>query len=352
MALYYLSAAASFAVSFLLVTLLKTYAAKRQLFMTEIRPRDIHSQPTPRVGGIAVVVSFLLVVLTLYVVNPAWFNFVNQTIWGVDRNFLGLIVAVLVLAAVSAVDDYKTVPWPYRLATQIAAAALIVGFGVKIPWLNNPFGDLLVLSGGLGGLFVIVWLVGLANIVNWLDSTDGLAGGVSAIALAVLFFLSVSPEVAQSENALIGAVAFGSVVGFLPHNFMKKKAFLGDTGTMFLGFIIGVMAIISGGKVATAFLVLAIPFLDAIVVFFSRVFSHQSPFLPDQRHLPHRLLALGLKVWQVNLIYYSFSLLFGLIALNTQTIGKLNAVVLALAVMAALVLLYSGKMGALKTTKR
>lgn len=345
MALYYLSAAASFVVSYLLVWLFKTYAAKRQIFMTTIRERDIHDQPTPRLGGLAIVVSFLLVSLVLYAIDPNWLHFTGESVWGIDRNFFGLILAVVLLSAVNLADDYQTIPWPWRLLTQIAAAALIVAFGVKIQWLNNPFGDLFVLGNSLEWVLVMIWLVGLANVVNWLDSTDGLAGGVSAIALAVLFFLSISPDVAQRENALIGAVAFGSVVGFLPHNFMKQKAFLGDTGTMFLGFLIGVMAIISGGKVATAFLVLAIPFLDAIVVFFSRIFSRQSPFLPDQRHLPHRLLALGLKVWQVNVIYYGCSLLFGLIALNTQTLGKFNAAILALAIMTALVLLYSGKMG-------
>ncbi len=351
MALYYFSAAASFVVCYLLVWLFKVYAAKRQIFMTSIRERDIHHQPTPRVGGAAIVASFLLVTLTLYAINPSWLHFVGDSVWGIDRNFFGLILAVVLLSAVNLADDYKAIPWPWRLLTQIAAAALIVAFGVKIQWLNNPFGDQLMLGNSLEWLLVMVWLVGLANVVNWLDSTDGLAGGVSAIALAVLFFLSVSPDVAQSENALVGAVAFGAVVGFLPHNFMKQKVFLGDTGTMFLGFLIGVLAIISGGKVATAFLVLAIPFLDAIVVFFTRIFSHQSPFLPDKRHLPHRLLALGLKVWQVNLIYYGFSLLFGLIALNTQTVGKFNAAILALAVMGALVLLYSGGMSIKKLNK-
>ncbi len=350
MALYCLSAIVSFIISFLLVWALKRFAAKKRIFMTAIRERDIHTQPTPRVGGVAIVVTFLLVIVALYAINPEWLRFTAETVGGIDRNFFGLVLAVLLLSTVNLADDYKAVPWPYRLLTQVAAAALVVAFGVKIQWLNNPFGDLFVLGNAMEWIFVVVWLVGLGNIVNWLDSTDGLAGGVSAIALGVLFFLSMSPIVAQQENALIGAVAFGAVVGFLPHNFMGQKAFLGDTGSVFLGFIIGIMAIISGGKVATAFLVLAIPFLDAIVVFFGRLFNRRSPFLPDKRHLPHRLLALGWKVWQVNLAYYGFSLLFGLIALNTQSLGKFNAIILALIVMTVLVLLYSGKMGSKKIT--
>ena len=118
---------------------------------------------------------------------------------------------------------------------------------------------------------------------------------------------------------------------------------MGDTGSVFIGFLLGVLAIISGGKVATAFLVLAIPFLDAAVVVTTRLLAHKSPFAADQRHLHHRLLAAGMKPWQIVGLFYAISLVFGLIALNTQAIGKLWAIALALLLMTALVLLYSVK---------
>lgn len=343
MALYYYSALLGFIVSFGLIWLFKKYANKRKIFLTKIRLRDIHSKPTPRIGGIGIVLSFLLVVLTLYYINPDWFVFIDEKILGIDRNFFGLILAILTLSAVNIVDDYRGVGWPLKLVIQVVAAILIAIFGVKVPWLT-AFGWELVLNGYLAWIFIVVWLISLANVVNWLDSTDGLAGGVVAIALAVLFFLSVSPTVDQSGNALLGAVAFGTVIGFLPHNFMKNKTFLGDTGSVFLGFLIGVLAIISGGKVMVAFLVMAIPFMDALVVFGSRIISGKSPFLPDQRHLPHRLLAMGLKVWQINILYYGTSLFFGLAALNTQTSGKIYMIILAAVLMAGLVLLYSRSM--------
>lgn len=343
MALYYFSALASFILSFGLIWLFKNYANKKKIFLTEIRERDIHTKPTPRVGGIGIVISFLLVALVAYVINPEILSFVDEKVLGIDRNFFGLILALLILSSVNIVDDYKSVAWPTRLTVQIVAAIVVVSFGIKIQLLNNPFGDLFILSDYVSAIFVVGWLVVLANVVNWLDSTDGLVGGVSAISLAVLFFLSVGPEVAQSQNALIAAIAFGSVIGFLPHNFSGNKAFLGDTGTMFLGFLIGVIAIISGGKIATAFLVLAIPLLDALVVITGRLIRKKSPFKADKSHLPHRLLDMGLKVWQVNAIYYTLTISFGLIALNTETIGKIGAAVLSLIVMTALVLLYSGK---------
>jgi len=339
MALYVISAVTSFAASFVLAWWLKTIAARKQIFCGEIRPRDVHTTPTPRVGGIAIVVTFLLVALSVYLLNPDWLSFTRREVWGIDSYFLGLILSVMILTVVNIADDYKSVSWPVKLLTQILAAVIIALFGVKVGWLTT-FGWELALSGALSMVFIVVWLVSLANVVNWLDSVDGLVGGVSLIALAILFLMSLA-RVNFIGNAVIGAIAFGAVAGFLPHNFMSKKAFLGDTGAVFLGFLIGVMAIISGGKVTIAFLILALPILDAAVVFFSRLFSHSSPFLPDQRHLPHRLLAMGLKVWQVDLTYYIICLTFGLIALNTQLSGRYYAMILAAVVMATFVLLYS-----------
>ena len=180
----------------------------------------------------------------------------------------------------------------------------------------------------------------ISNVVNWLDSIDGVAGGVSVITLLTLFSLSISVAVAQPANAMLAIVGAGATLGFLIFN-LRGKVFLGDTGSMFLGFLIGVLAIISGGKVATVFLVLAIPFLDALVVFITRIIHHQSPFMADRRHLIHRLLDRGMKKGQIIALFYCLSLIFGLIALNTQTLGKFWAILAAMAVMTFFVLLYS-----------
>lgn len=337
---YYLGAALSFGLSVVLTYAFSRYARSKKIFMPPVRARDIHLSPVPRVGGIAVVVSFLAVLGLWQIFDPQSLRFTGQLIAGIDRNLIGLVLAILVLTAVNVMDDLKGVHWGVKLAAQIVAASLIAYFGIRIQWFSNPFGDRFFL-GSLDWIFVVIWLVGMSNVVNWLDGVNGLAGGVSAITLAILFFLSIGPFVAQSENALIAAIAFGAVIGFLPFNAFKAKAFLGDTGSVFLGFLIGVLAIISGGKVATAFLVLAIPFLDAIVVVVSRLLHGKWPFHADKRHLHHRLLEVGFKPWQIVLIFYGVSLLFGLIALNTQSIGKFWAALSALVLMTVLVLLYS-----------
>lgn len=308
--------------------------------MAEVRDRDVHQDPTPRIGGIAIFAAVLLVVLAIVGLKPDLLSFSADKFLGIDRNLFGLIAAMIILAAVSLVDDFRGLSPIIRLIFQIIAASLVVYFGISIPWISNPFGPHFIL-GNLAPLFVVVWLVVIANAVNWLDSIDGLSGGVASISLAVLYYLSISPHVDQPANALLAIIVFGAIVGFLPHNFSKRKAFLGETGAILIGFLIGVIAIISGGKVATAFLVLAIPFLDAIVVFFARIFAHQSPFKADQRHLPHKLMALGMKRWQIDLVYYVASLALGLVALNTQTAGKITAGAVALILMAALVAYYS-----------
>jgi len=336
---YLIAAGAGFVLTYLVVNYLKRLTSQRQLFCAEIRPRDVHQTPTPRIGGIVMVTMFLLLSLIAYLFYPSWFNFADQTLFGIDKNFLGMIIAIIVLSVVNVADDYRSVRWPWKLLTQIMAALIIAAFGVKVAWLTS-FGWELALNGYLAWLFIVAWLVILANVVNWLDSIDGLASGTSMIAMAVLLVLSLSRG-DQIGSALIAALLFGIIAGFLPHNFMRQKAFLGDTGAIFLGFMIGVLAIISGGKVIVAFLVMAIPILDATVVFFSRLLNRQSPFLPDNRHLTHRLLSAGLRVWQINLIYFSISLALGLAALNTQQTGQYYLIMIAVIVMAVFVLLYS-----------
>ncbi len=326
--------------SSLSVLVLINLARRYRIFFSQIRQRDQHTFPVARVGGIAIVISFFLVVIAGLIALPDFFHFSSPGLFGIDRNLIGLALALIVLTVVNVIDDLRGLPVPIRLASQILAGLLVVWFGIHVPNISNPFGGVIHL-GGFDWLVIVVWLVIISNAVNWVDGVNGLASGLGAISLAVLFFLSIRPGIQQSGNAYLAAAAFGATIGFLPFNLGRAKAFLGDTGSMFLGFIIGILAIISGGKIATAFLVLAIPFLDALVVFVSRLASGQSPFKADRRHLHHRFLALGMKEWQIVALLYTVSLLFGLIALNTRTIGKFWAIVLAVALMALLVLLYS-----------
>lgn len=309
---------------------------KKGWFVPAIRPRDQHTQPTPRTGGIGIVVAFLITVGLTLISTSDRLGFGNTTILGIDRNLAGFLLAIVWLSAVNIFDDFKGLSWQTKLVSQLVAAVIITSFGILIPTLSNPFGQQIIL-GSYSSILVIVWLVVISNVINWLDSIDGVAGGVSAITLLTLFSLSISVAVTQPANAMLAIIGFGATVGFLFYN-LRGKVFLGDTGSMFLGFLIGVLAIISGGKVATVFLVLAIPFLDALVVFVSRIIHHQSPFLADRRHLTHRLLDRGYSKKTILLVFYAISLIFGLIALNTQTTGKFWAVLATMVIMTLFIL--------------
>lgn len=338
----WLGAAVSFLLSLGLTSWLVKLSQRTGAFISPIRPRDSHNQPTPRIGGLAIVLAFLITVIGYVLIAPEVLRFSGDLIWGIDRNLFGVIIAIILLTIINVLDDQRSVSPALRLIVQIIAASLVVYFGVRMMSLSNPLGGELLL-GGLGGVLVVVWLVGLANVMNWLDGVDGLTSGVGLITLAVLLFLSVRSDVSQPANALLAALAFGAIAGFLPFNLSPARAFLGDTGSVFIGFIIGVIAVISGGKIATAFLVLAIPFLDALIVLGSRIWHRQSPFVGDRRHLHHRLLERGWTARQIIALFYAISLTFGLIALNTQTVGKLQAALAAFLLMAFLVGAYTLK---------
>lgn len=322
-----------------LTSLAIRFAQRKQFFMPELRWRDSHRMPTPRVGGIAIVTTFIVGVLLLSWFFPSSLQFGGETWLGIDQNLFGVLLAILALSAVNIYDDYRGVSWYLRLATQIAAGITIFICGINIEWLTNPFGGQILLEG-LAWLFVVVWVVGLSNAVNMLDGVDGLASGVAAVALVVLAFLSIRPDVAQPSNALLAFCALGAVIGFLPFNLVNARAFLGDTGSVFLGFIIAVISIISGGKVATAFLVLAIPVFDALFVVINRIITGRSPFKADRLHLHHKLLEVGLRPLQITGLLVSISAVFGLIALNTQALGKLQAAAWALALIIVFLLAY------------
>lgn len=285
------------------------------------------------------VAAFLVVILVILLFWPNLLHFSSRKILGIDRNLLGMILGLVVLSAVNLVDDLRSLSWRKKLATQIVAAVIVALFGIKILWLGQ-YAATPLLASIYSLTFVAVWLVFVGNVVNWLDSINGLAGGVSVITLGIVMFLSLSLRSSQQPVALVAAVTIGVTLAFLIFN-LRGKVFMGDTGSFFLGFVIGVLAIISGGKVATAGLVLAIPFLDAVVVVITRLINRQSPFLPDNKHLTHRLINLGWPRWMIVGFYYMLSLSFGLVALNTQMSGKLQATLVAAIIMATLVVGYN-----------
>lgn len=328
----------------------KLFAEKFKLFDFP-SPRKIHSRPVPRLGGMAIVLSFLIV-LAGYILASHRLDFSLVKFWHLDQKILGVVLGLIIVLVIGVIDDIRGMKAHKKLFWQIIAALIVVFSGVSIGFLRLPFGahlDLgnLIILVNLGvihfniifwsDLVSVFWLVLLMNTVNFLDGLDGLATGVSMITALVVFFLSLS--LGQDANALLALIIAGVAFGFLPWNFFPARIFLGDSGSLSLGYLIGVLAMISGGKLATSFLVLGIPLLDVGWVVLRRVFQKASPFQADRRHFHHRLLTAGLTQRQAVIFLYIISIAFGSVAIFSSTQEKITALILLLALAATLAIL-------------
>ncbi len=269
-------------------------------------PRRVHDKPTPRLGGLPLFGAFCgatAVSLLFPRTDP------NEL-----TRLAGLFAGAGLLFVVGAIDDcHELNPWP-QLAAQFVAAALAVGSGVIIDQVSNPLGGgPIPLPTWFAVAFTLFWLVGMINTVNWLDGIDGLAAGVVAIAGIVLF--AHAYRLGQDSIALLALALVGAVLGFLPFNLSPARMFMGSTGALVLGFILGVLSIIGAARVAFALLVLGIPILDVAWRIVSRLRAGRSPFFADRGHLHHRLLDLGLSPRTIVLLYYIFTAISGLLAL-------------------------------------
>ncbi|NOQ67941.1 hypothetical protein GQ568_00695 [Patescibacteria group bacterium] len=284
--------------------------------------KKFYRQNTIRLGGVAIVVSFLLAIF-----------FSGDLVF--DSLKWGIVVSALVILCFGVYDDLKNASWKKQLIGQVLVALIMIYAGLQVDYIANPFGGsefrLDILNGQIFGisfsvfgfLFVLFWIVGLMNAMNWLDGLDGLSGGVGFIGAMTMFFLSISVLVNQPPLGILTVVFAGSILGFLVFNFSPAKIFMGTSGSMFLGFMLAVLAIFSGGKIATAFLVLGFPILDTVFVIISRIKNGNSPFQGDASHFHYRLLDAGWSQKKVILLIYSICLAFGFSALVFGSIGKI-----------------------------
>ena len=282
-------------------------------FLDHPREYGLKRTPIPYSGGII----FFIVSLA------AVFLFVDVT-----KQIAGVIFAAILITFVSFIDDrVKLSPW-LRLFAQGAAGAIVVFAGVKIQLINNPFGAPLMLDSVefaflgeklwvFSALAIIVWLVFMMNVMNWLDGIAGLSSGVSTIAQISLFILATRQfnVVDQSAVIVISSVLAASTFAFLLFDFPPPKILMGDTGSMFLGFMLGILSILAGGKLATALLIMGFPILDAFWVILKRIIKGVSPMKGDFSHFHHRLLRVGLSERKALFLNYFFCALFAAIAL-------------------------------------
>jgi UDP-GlcNAc:undecaprenyl-phosphate GlcNAc-1-phosphate transferase len=309
-------------------------------------PRKIHSHPVPRIGGVAVFVGFL-----------AGIAYAAFRLGYVDAGtqprvgyWLALGVAATAMFLLGLADDLFGVPFQWKFLFQTAAAMVVWIGGFRIEALARPFGSVPVDLGALSLPLTLLWIVGITNAMNLVDGLDGLAAGtalITSVAVAVVAFNTGQPGVVGITVALVGSLA-----GFLRFNFNPARIFLGDCGSMFLGLVLAVASIHGSQKGPTAvavlapLLVLGFPILDTGLAIFRRVYrlgqsslsymvrNAHRVFLPDRRHLHHRLLDLGMSHRGAVLVLYGAVASFALAAMSIVLLRSLWLAVLLLAALA------------------
>ncbi len=296
----FLAPALAFMLAFALTPLIRRLA-QRVGAMDYPGGRKKHGQAMPLLGGVAVYLAFWITAALILTYMPG-----GEKLWGL---FWGSSLILLL----GLYDDIKGLSYKVKFAGQFAAALILLAYNIRIEFVTIPFQNMVIL-----GIFVVpltlLWVVGVTNAVNLADGVDGLATGISIIAAAVMCALSFG------EFPLIALLALslaGAALGFLPHNFAPARIFLGDSGSLFLGFMLAAFSILTVTKQATfttlviPVLILGLPICDTCYAMFRRLRSRRPIFQADNGHIHHRLLDMGLGPRRTVMVLYFSSIYFG-----------------------------------------
>ncbi len=314
----------AFLVSVLLTPIIMKLAIKANMF-DRVNERKVHTRPTPRLGGLAIFLGFMIAVIYILPIN---------------RQLMGILIGSSLIFILGFVDDIVDLPAKFKFVCQFIAAFILVAFGVTV----EPVGSGFLSFKPLVILFTVIWVVGVTNAVNLIDGLDGLASGFSAIAALTLFVIAIPYRVVV---AIMAMAILGSVIGFLPYNFSPAKIFVGDGGATFLGFMLATLAMIGTLKKAATLslilpiMILAVPVLDTLFAIFRRYKGKRPIFQADKDHLHHRLMKLGLSDRLTVLIIYSISACLGAISIILTRLDFFPSIIII--VIIALVLWVAAK---------
>ena len=293
--------------------------------------RRMHSKPMPRFGGFAIFISTMLPLAVF--------------VWPGNHQMTGVLVGGVLIYILGLVDDIKGIPAKVKFFGQIAIACVVFVFGIRINFIANFFlmhqgQGYTFLSGVTAFVLTVLWIVGITNTINLIDGLDGLAGGVAAIAsISIAYAVHISSETLLSSAAVLSILALaGGALGFLPYNFNPAKIFMGDSGSLFLGFMLAVLSIEGVAKSATVVatmapvLVLGVPIFDTAFAILRRLVSKRPIMEADKGHLHHRIMEIGFGQKRAVLMLYGVSATMGVAAvLLTRDLFVESAALLAVA---------------------
>jgi len=292
-------------------------------------PAHVHKEPVPKGGGLPIMISVEVTALLFL---------------DLDKHLVAILIAALITMIVGLVDDVRGVNPYFRLGVNILAGLIIVGSGIGIAFVSNPFGGIIDLSWPrigfdflgshkeiwiLADLFALLWIPALMNAINWSSGVDGQISGVVTVAAFVLgmISLSYSADITQWPVAILAFATAGAFLGLTVFHFFPQKIMPGYSATSLAGLLLGVISILATAKVGALLVVLGVPFIDFVYILVRRIISGKSPVWGDKSHLHHKLLEMGWGKRRVALFYWLVTMVLGLAALNFQARVKLMIII-------------------------
>ena len=304
-------------ISFMATPLVKKLAFKVGAVDVPKDDRRVHKEPMPHMGGLAI---FAGVAISMLIFLP------------LNKSTLSILLGGTVIVIGGVIDDLWDLKPKYKFGFQILAGLILIIGGSRIEFITNPFAEstTLLYLNWLSIPITLFWIVGITNTLNFIDGLDGLSAGVAMI--SSLSLMVVAGRFGYTHITIISAVVAGACLGFLPFNFNPAKIFMGDTGALFLGFMLavisieGVMKSVATIAVIAPILILGVPIFDTTFAIFRRLLNGQSVAAADKGHLHHRLLNRGFSQKRAVLILYGISAVFGLFAILVSQANSKQAV--------------------------
>jgi UDP-GlcNAc:undecaprenyl-phosphate GlcNAc-1-phosphate transferase len=303
--------------------------------------RKIHTNPIPRLGGVGIFLAFLVSAIAAAIVFPV----LLPALWGKAflLRFLAVFAGFLLIHAVGLLDDFFNLRALLKFAMQLVAAALVAAAGFTIPIGGLHPSAALSVFAWIATLF---WIVGISNAMNLVDGVDGFAGGIASFAGLAMLIVAVLQG--RLFTALVAVALLGAVAGFLVFNFPPARIFMGDSGSLFLGFTLAVIPLLAGtqapriGAYFAPLTVLTIPIIDTAAAIVRRIRRRQPIHSPDKEHIHHVLLALGMKERTILLAMYSYCAYLGAAAVVATIVPWRASVAISAVVWIGSLALYVG----------
>lgn len=334
----------SFLIAYLLTKPMIEFAKKTGLITDRKKryhPAHTHIGIVPRGGGLPIYLSILL----------SSFVFLN-----INKIIAGVLIAGALVVIMGLIDDYYDISPYLRFIANIAISTLVIMFGLGIPYLSNPFGGVIRLDQWhftfnflgkhtiliLADMLAIIWLTWTTNMVNWSKGIDGqLPGfvGITAFFLGLLSQRFTGHDINIQSVMIFSFIVAGAFLGFLPYNFYPQKIMPGYGGGALAGLLLGILSILSFGKIGTTFLILSIPMIDASYTIIRRIKNRTSPFRADWGHFHHKLMEIGWGKRRIAAFYWIITFILGIASLFLTGIEKLIAFITVAVILIAFILI-------------